>query len=375
MRIGDHVRILSGYAFSANMFNTDGVGLPIVRIRDVGKDRTETYYQGHYKKEFLLKNGDLLIGMDGDFRLAVWTGGEALLNQRVCKLEVKSNLLFRNYLLRLLPRELKKIEDSTSFATVKHLSVKKINEISIPLPPLEEQKKIAAILDAADDYRQKTKALIEKYDQLTQSLFLDMFGDPVINPKGWALKLIRDVAEAKNGFAFKSQDYSEFGAHLIRMSNFDNGPIDLSDTIKVPEHFLSTKRNFVLKKDDFVIALSGATAGKYGIYLEEFPSLLNQRIGLLRVRPQISVAYFHEFLKMKSNEIRNMAAGAAQPNVSLKEIEEIRMPIPPMNLQGQFALAIGSLKLQKQQAEEALVKAEELFNSLLQRAFKGELTN
>lgn len=297
-----------------------------------------------------------------DFPFKVKSSAMKMLNNTDVNFDIK----FIYYLMQTINFEAKEH---------KRYWIAKYSQLQVKIPALEEQKKIVAILDVADDYRQKTKALIEKYDQLTQSLFLDMFGDPVTNPKGWALKLIRDVAEAKNGFAFKSQDYSEFGAHLIRMSNFNNGPIDLSDTIKVPEHFLSTKRNFVLKRDDFVIALSGATTGKYGIYLEEFPSLLNQRIGLLRVRPQISVAYFHEFLKMKSNEIRNMAAGAAQPNVSLKEIEEIRMPIPPMNLQGQFALAIGSLKLQKQQAEEALIKAEELFNSLLQKAFKGELTN
>lgn len=375
MRLGDYIDVLSGYAFKSKQFNTEGEGIQVVRIRDVGKERSETYYEGEYKEDFILNNGDLLIGMDGDFRLAEWKGGKALLNQRVCKITVSSNDLYRNYLKRMLPRELKRIEDTTSFATVKHLSVKKINDIDLPLPPLEEQKKIAAILDAADDYRQKTKALIDKYDQLTQSLFQDMFGDPVINPKGWEVKLVKDVAEAKNGYAFKSTDYLENGVPLIRMSNFSNGPVEIKDTIKVSDEFLDSKKGFILKNNDFVIALSGATTGKYGIYLHDFPSLLNQRIGLIRAYQNVSVKYLHEFLKLKSDEILKMAAGAAQPNVSLKEIQDIKIPIPPENLQQLFATSLDSIMIQKQQAETSLIKAEELFSSLLQRAFKGELTS
>ena len=183
--IGEHVEILSGYAFNSKEFNTNEEGIPLVRIRDVGKIRSKTYYTGKYSNKYILENGDFLIGMDGDFRLAIWNGGKALLNQRVCKITPNESVFNSGYMYYMLPKELKRIEDTTSFATVKHLSVKKIKDIKIPLPPLDQQKKIATILDAADDYRQKTKTLIEKYDELTQSLFMDMFGDPVRNPMGW----------------------------------------------------------------------------------------------------------------------------------------------------------------------------------------------
>jgi type I restriction enzyme, S subunit len=279
------------------------------------------------------------------------------------------------YLYYVIKKNVPQLQDLGNGATFKELSKATISKFKIPLPPPEEQKKIAAILDAADDFRQKTKALIDKYDQLTQSLFLDMFGDPVTNPKGWEVKLVKDVAEAKNGYAFKSTDYLESGVPLIRMSNFNNGPVEIKETIKVSDKFLDSKKSFILKNNDFVIALSGATTGKYGIYLHDFPSLLNQRIGLIRAHQNVSVKYLHEFLKLKSDEILKMAAGAAQPNVSLKEIQEITIPIPPENLQQRFSTSLDSIMIQKQQVEASLVKAEELFNSLLQRAFKGELTN
>ncbi|MGB0432307.1 MAG: restriction endonuclease subunit S, partial [Bacteroidia bacterium] len=129
--LGSHVDILSGFAFDSNKFNDRGVGVPIVRIRNVGKSKSDTFYDGVYSNDYILNNGDLLIGMDGDFRLAKWNGGMALLNQRVCKIKCASSELLEEYLYYMLPKQLKKIEDTTSFATVKHLSVKKIKEIKI----------------------------------------------------------------------------------------------------------------------------------------------------------------------------------------------------------------------------------------------------
>jgi len=297
-----------------------------------------------------------------DFPFKVKSSAMKMLNTTSIKFDIK----FIYYLMQTINFEAKEH---------KRYWISKYSQLQVRIPPLEEQKKIAAILAAADNYRQKTKALIDKYDRLSQSLFLDMFGDPVTNPKGWDKSLIRNVAEAKNGYAFKSTDYLEKGVPLIRMSNFNNGPVEIKDTIKVSNVFLESRKNFILQNNDFVIALSGATTGKYGIYQHDFPSLLNQRIGLIRAKPVVSVTYLHEFLKLKSNEILKMAAGAAQPNVSLKEIQEITIPVPPLYLQNRFATSLNNIKSQKQQAEASLVKAEELFNSLLQKAFKGELTN
>ncbi len=109
----------------------------------------------------------------------------ALLNQRVCKIDEISGDIDRGYLGRFLPVALKEIEDATPFVTVKHLSVKALNEIQIPLPPLAEQKRIAAILDAADNLRAKRRESLAELDTLLQSTFLDLFGDPVTNPMGW----------------------------------------------------------------------------------------------------------------------------------------------------------------------------------------------
>ncbi|MCH1613619.1 MAG: restriction endonuclease subunit S, partial [Flavobacteriales bacterium] len=263
--LGEHVEILSGYAFKSKEFNDTGLGIPVVRIRDVGKEKSETFYDGEYSDDYLLDNGDLLIGMDGDFRLAKWKGGKALLNQRVCKITPKDSSLDRVYMYYMLPRELKRIEDTTSFATVKHLSVKKIKNIEIPLPPLDQQKKIAAILDAADAYRQKTKALIEKYDELTQSLFLNMFGD---RSKFNRIKLSQCVTE-KNDFVdgpfgsnLKVSHQTPSGVRLIKINNIGVG--EFRDKKK---KFTSEKKYFELirhsvQPGDIIIAKMGEPLGR-----------------------------------------------------------------------------------------------------------------
>ena len=138
--------VLSGFAFPSSEFSTSE-GIPLVRIRDITSGVTETFFKGEYSEEFLVDDGDLLIGMDGDFGIRVWDNGQALLNQRCCKIIAnKDNSL--KYLFYVLPYELKRINDLAFFTTVKHLSTEDLALVNIPLPSGEEQQRIADYLDA-----------------------------------------------------------------------------------------------------------------------------------------------------------------------------------------------------------------------------------
>jgi len=122
--LGDHVTLLSGFAFKSSEFNDEGIGLPVIRIRDVVRGRSETYYSGEYAEKFVVQEGDTLIGMDGEFNIARWASTPALLNQRVCRVTETSGELDEDYLRRFLAVTLKEIERVTPFVTVKHLSTK-----------------------------------------------------------------------------------------------------------------------------------------------------------------------------------------------------------------------------------------------------------
>ncbi|MDC1384406.1 restriction endonuclease subunit S [Crocinitomicaceae bacterium] len=383
--LGDHIRILSGFAFKSKEFNNSGEGIPMVRIRDVGKKKSETYYNGEYSDEYLLDNGDLLIGMDGDFRLAEWNGGKALLNQRVCKISTNETTLDRGYMYRMLPRELKRIEDTTSFATVKHLSVKKIKGIDLPLPPLDQQKKIAAILDEADAYRQKTKALITKYDELTQSLFLDMFGDPVTNPKGWEFKTIEQITKSGKGSikrgpfggALKKEIFVEDGYLVYEQYHALNNDFSFA-RYYINEAKFQELKGFEVHSGDIIISCSGVYLGKLAIVPTGAKAgIINQALLKVTLDQTKMTNHFFTF-HFRQNRFRetffDANRGAGIPNFPpMNQFKKFPFIVPPIELQNEFAERVQAIEAQKAQAQESLEKAEELFNSLLQRAFNGEL--
>ncbi len=147
VRLGDVLSIRNGFAFNSKQFGDEGK--PLIRIRDLKKGSlTKTRFSGKFDPIYIVKSGDLLVGMDGEFRCHRWRGEDALLNQRVCRLENFSNNVNPEFVEYGLNRFLSDIEERTTFTTVKHLSAKDILAIEFPLPPLDEQKRIVAKLDA-----------------------------------------------------------------------------------------------------------------------------------------------------------------------------------------------------------------------------------
>ncbi len=139
-------KIQNGFAFKSSLFSRDK-GMPLIRIRDINNKNTESYYLGEYDEEYLINYGDLLIGLDGDFNAAIWKGGQGLLNQRICRVKCFSNLYSDKFLFLCLQPYLNAINAETSSVTVKHLSSQTVEEIPLPLPPLEEQKRIVDRID------------------------------------------------------------------------------------------------------------------------------------------------------------------------------------------------------------------------------------
>jgi predicted GIY-YIG superfamily endonuclease len=169
--VGEIANILNGFAFKSSKFTNDK-GVPLIRIRDVGKDSTVTYYEGEFEEIYLVEDGDLLVGMDGDFRCSIWKGGKALLNQRVCKISLKTNGYDFKFLSYVLQPYLDAIHVETSAVTVKHLSSRSIAEITLPLPPKEQQKRIVAKIeelfshiDTGIEALKKAKQLLKQYRQ------------------------------------------------------------------------------------------------------------------------------------------------------------------------------------------------------------------
>ena len=372
VELRNYVEILSGFAFDSNLFNDSHDGIPLIRIRDVGKNFSKTFFAGQYDEKYIVKNGDYLIGMDGDFRLSEWKGVDALLNQRVCKISVtKLNELSEKYLLHFLPKELKLIEDTTSFATVKHLSVEKVKKIQIPLPQLPQQQKIANILDAADALRQNDKALIAKYDELTQALFLDMFGDPVSNPKGWEKVELKKLCSFKKK-NIKPEDIEE-GGNYVALDSIEKVTGNITTIYNVEKG--------ELKSNKFWFDNSYILYGKLRPYLNKvalpnFEGVCSTDIIPIQPITTKSNKLFITSILRHNSFVAfadERSSGANLPRISPTEVEKYSTINPPLDLQNQFAERVAVIEEQKAIAQKSLEHSESLFNSLLQKAFKGEL--
>lgn len=161
IRLGDVADVQNGFPFKSELFHRE-VGTPLIRIRDVNNTTTEHRYTGDYDRAFIVRRGDIIVGMDGDFKVARWQGDEALLNQRVCRLTLHSDGLMPAFFFLCLQPYLNAINAETSSITVKHLSSRSVEDIPLPLPPLREQHRIVA----------KIEELFSELDKAVESLTL-----------------------------------------------------------------------------------------------------------------------------------------------------------------------------------------------------------
>lgn len=148
--VGEVCEVFGGAPFKSEYFNKNRNGVPVVRIRDINTGFSETYYSGLYKESYRVRDGDILIGMDGDFRTIRWSSGDAVLNQRVSRLQRFDPRAEPGFVFHVVREALVEIQAQTQGSTVAHLSAKQIRAIAVPLYPLEEQRRRAAILDKFD---------------------------------------------------------------------------------------------------------------------------------------------------------------------------------------------------------------------------------
>ena len=337
--LGDLVDILSGFAFSSGSFGASG-DIPIVRIRDVLPGRSSTFYTGKHDAKYVLQDGDMLIGMDGRFNRARWRGGPALLNQRVCRIASISKDLHEGYLFHFLPSALKYIEDATPFVTVKHLSVKSIRGIAIPLPPMPEQRRISEILDQAETLRGKRQATLAQLDELGQSVFLDMFGELATNPKRLPTARLGDRCMRVTDGTHQPPKWSSKGVPFLFVSNITSGEISFET-----EKFISdeTHANLTRRCPIEVGDVLYSTVGSYGVpaLVKDERKFAFQR-HIAHIKPD-RAALDPEFLRtmlaspLVKRQADKVARGVAQKTVNLADIRDFVVFCPSLELQREFS--------------------------------------
>jgi len=280
--------------------------------------------------------------------------------------------------------EYRKLDDIISGSAQPQITGKGLSKVKIPLPPLDQQKKIAAILDAADAYRQKTKALIEKYKELTQSLFLDMFGDPVTNPKGWDKLILSSCFISKKegtkcgpfGSALKKHEYVDNGIPVWTMYNIKADGFNENKCLFITPEKYDDLASYETKFGDIIISRAG-TIGKMCVVTYAKKAIISTNLIRLRLDTEkILPMYFSLLMNKWGPKIARLKTGAdgSFTHMNTGILNGIVLSVPPLELQNQFAERVQAIEAQKAQAQASLAQAEDLFNSLLQRAFKGELS-
>ena len=250
----------------------------------------------------------------------------------------------------------------------------------VPLPPLEEQRRIAAILDQAETLRTQRRTALALLDSLTQSLFLDMFGDPVANPKGWSMSPLADASDEIQigpfGSLLHQEDYVPDGIPLINPMHLKDGKIIPGLDQGITQQKFDELPIYQLKAGDLVMGRRGEM-GRCAIVTAEHGPLMCGT-GSLYIRPNATTAtatyLFHVLtsVSMKA-KLEEFSLGATMPNLNKGIVAGLGVSLPPLPLQQTFATHIASIEALKATHRRALAALDALFASLQQRAFAGAL--
>ena len=362
-----------GFPFDSAKFS-DSEGVPLIRIRDVVRGYSETFTTEEYKDEFLVHESDLLVGMDGEFNIAKWGKTPALLNQRVCRLMPKTNI-DKGYLFYFMPTALTKIEEKTPFVTVKHLSAKELNKIEIPILPVDEQKKIATVLDKVSDLISCREQQLVKLDELVKARFVEMFGDPVYNEMHWETKRLIDICRTIVDCPHSTPHYTtkDTGYKCIRTSAVKKNKIlwEKVECISKQEYEERIKRKRP-EKGDVIYTREGAILGIAAVIDRDYNVALGQRSMLLS--PDIYKCT-PCFLSMAMNfdsflgKALGGVSGSASPHINVGDIKALEIIAPPIEIQNQFSTFVERVDQQKQTVQQSLEKLELMKKALMQEYF------
>ncbi len=365
--------------------------MPLIRIRDLktGID-TEAKYSGDYDEKYVVRAGDFLIGMDGEFGCYEWKGKPALLNQRVCRLQDFDTALLPRFLFYGVNSHLKEIEEVTGFTTVKHISSKQILDIDFPSPPFSEQKRIVGILDDAFDAIATAKPNSENKFQNARALFeshLQSFFTQ--RGEGWEGKPLSELCDIKHGFAFEGAEFSsdvpEGKPIVITPGNFtEDGKLLFSER--------NTKRfsgkppaAFRFDIGDLVVVMTDLSSkmkilGKPA-FVETDDVLHNQRIGRVVFFDDSVEKRFVYYFMMSEGFLKNIkmsATGTMVKHTAPSRILSNVISFPSERKeQMQLVAKLDALREETQRLESLyqrkLAALDELKKSLLHQAFAGEL--
>ncbi|MGY5540577.1 restriction endonuclease subunit S [Vibrio brasiliensis] len=334
------------------------------------------------KKSRVVKEGDFLLTNSMSFGRPYILKTSGCIHDGWLVLSPKSDNIYTDYFYYYLgSQEIKnKLAGKAAGAVVKNLNKDIVKSLEIPLPPLEEQKRIAAILDKANAIRQKRKQAIDLADEFLRSVFLDMFGDPVTNPKGLSEAKLTEFADVITGFAFKSAEYVEddkANVRLCRGANTLPGYLDWKDTAYWDSSKLSGIENYKINAGDVILAMDRPWISS-GLKVCVFPdnerdTYLVQRVARMRPKNSLYTDYLYSSILSKAFERHCCPTETTVPHISPVELKNFSLLMPDEELLKKYNNAVTTVRKSKSAMEVAWLESNHIFDSLSQKAFSGQL--
>jgi type I restriction enzyme S subunit len=387
----------NGYAFKSDDYVdvSNTVSLRMSNIRPGGNfDNSYNlrYLPDDFQEKYsnyIVDDGDLVIAMTdlaNDPKILgiptiVETGKHVwLLNQRAGKIIVNDpSKADKNYLRYILNHPIHRNYYKMFAGGGLQINVgkKEILGVKIPLPPLKTQQRIAGILDDAAALRDKTAQLLTEYDLLAQSIFLEMFGDPVLNPKGFNTSIIEKVCKSIYGGGTPKRSIEEyFTGDIPWVTPKDMKRLYINNSkIKITEKAVKeSSAKLIPKKAVLMVIRSGILKKKLPIAISTSEITLNQDMkAFISDETILNPMYLMFFFLNAQNYLLGKVRAVTADNIEFSQIKKMIIPLPNLELQNEFADKIALIEQQKALAKQELQESKDLFNCLLQQAFKGEL--
>jgi len=380
----DVAKVVTGKTPQTSKTEYYGGDIPFVSPADLnesvlGKTKIYLTKQGADQVYIVPKN-TVLVSCIGNLGKLAIVNKEVCFNQQINGLIFDESKIFPKYGFYFAQTLKPQLEKASSSTTLPIVNKSRFSELEIKYPSLEEQRRIASILDKADELRQKRQQAIEKLDQLLQATFIDMFGDPVSNPKGWKIDSLNNYGSYKNGLNFGK---GETGNQVLYIGVGDFKQLSKIDDISK----LSTIQlnqlpsdDYFIKDGDLLFVRSNGNKELVGRCVVVYPKgkqitysgfCIRYRVEKLELTGPYLVHLFRT--KSFKQTIFDAGQGANIQNINQQLLSQLKIPVPPKDLQEKWAEILLSLEDQKQRLYKQLDIQNQLFTSLQNQAFSGTL--
>lgn len=378
-RLGDVATYVNGLAFKPTDWSNEG--LPIIRIQDLtGNSYQANCYNGTYHPKYEVNDGDVLISWSASLGVYVWHGEKAVLNQHIFKVVFNKAEVDKNFFVHQVQNILENAASQAHGATMKHLTKPVFDALPFYLPSIKTQKEIAFVLDNVSELIALRKEQLAKLDQLVKSRFIELFGDPEQNPKGWPVVNITEIIGGKvsNGFFAKREAYRDDGnVQVLGVANIVNRMYSCIENLPRTNATPVDEEKYAVKYGDMLFCRSSLVAegiGKASIVPKDAPRNVLFECHVIRLPLDLQKC-IPEFVQALSTtdffrrQIIAQSKTATMTTIGQDGILKSMIILPPIEQQREFLRFVEQTDKSKLAIQQSLDKLETLKKSLMQKYF------